>query len=256
MAKLGHTLRGAATGPLPSLAIRGGPTPGGGCTPALLGAGPSLAIGLWATGLPLATYWPSGEGPLATDWPPTPTGHPLRGGHPPLWPLTGHWLHHTGSGATPPAPLGRRGLWPKREPHTTGGGASLWPTGYNPLATPIGEAPLHGQRGVGLRLLATYWPYREASHRPPTGHKGAAIGGRPSHLPSLATYSPSPHRPIEGFGRDGQKQGSPPYTDLLTGHLLATYDQKGPTPDRPLATMGPLDSPTSPPLRCLPPPTD
>jgi hypothetical protein len=114
------------------------------------GAGPSLAIGLWATGLPLATYWPSGEGPLATDWPPTPTGHPLRGGHPPLWPLTGHWLHHTGSGATPPAPLGRRGLWPKREPHTTGGGASLWPTGYNPLATPIGEAPLHGQRGAGL----------------------------------------------------------------------------------------------------------
>ena len=55
------------------------------------GAGPSLAIGLWATGLPLATYWPSGEGPLASDWPPTPTGHPLRGGpHPSLatyWPL-------------------------------------------------------------------------------------------------------------------------------------------------------------------------
>jgi hypothetical protein len=118
------------------------------------GAGPSLAIGLWATGLPLATYWPSGEGPLATDWPPTPTGHPLRGGHPPLWPLTGHWLHHTGSGATPPAPLGRRGLWPKREPHTTGGGASLWPTGYNPLATPIGEAPLHGQRGAA----PPHWP--------------------------------------------------------------------------------------------------
>jgi len=85
------------------------------------------------------------------------------------------------------------------------------------------------KRGAGLRLLATYWPYREASHRPPTGHKGAAIGGRPSHRPSLATYSPSPHRPIEAFGRDGQKQGSPPYTDLLTGHLLATYGQRGHT---------------------------
>jgi len=85
MAKLGHTLRGAATGPLPSLAIRGGPTPGGGCTPALLGGGPlsgHRAMGHWpptghllairggATGHRLATYWPSGEAP---HWPPT--GH-------------------------------------------------------------------------------------------------------------------------------------------------------------------------------------
>jgi hypothetical protein len=84
------------------------------------GAGSSLAIGLWATGLPLATYWPSGEGPLATDWPPTPTGHPLRGGHTPLWPLTGHWLHHTGSGEplsghrakTPLATFGHTPHWP------------------------------------------------------------------------------------------------------------------------------------------------
>jgi hypothetical protein len=42
------------------------------------------------------------------------------------------------------------------------------------------------KRGAGLRLLATYWPYREASHRPPTGQKGTALGGRPSHRPSLA----------------------------------------------------------------------
>ena len=57
--------------PLPSLAIRGGPTPGGGCTPALLGGGPlsgHRAMGHWpptghllairggATGHRLATY--------------------------------------------------------------------------------------------------------------------------------------------------------------------------------------------------------
>ena len=78
------------------------------------GAGPSLAIGLWATGLPLATYWPSGEGPLASDWPPTPTGHPLRGGpHPSLatyWPLaTSHRGRAPLSGhraKTPLAPFG------------------------------------------------------------------------------------------------------------------------------------------------------
>jgi len=98
------------------------------------GAGPSLAIGLWATGLPLATYWPSGEGPLATDWPPTPTGHPLRGGHPPLWPLTGHWLHHTGSGPHP-------------RPHW-GGGAY----GQSGSLTPPGAGPHSGQ------LAITHWP--------------------------------------------------------------------------------------------------
>jgi len=130
------------------MAIRGGPTPGGGCTPALLGAGPSMAIGLWATGLPLATYWPSGEGPLATDWPPTPTGLPLRGGHTPLWPLTGHWLHHTGSGEplsghrakTPLANFGHT-LREAQLHGQKGGGPS--PTGHL-LAIPLGTAPLRG----------------------------------------------------------------------------------------------------------------
>jgi len=86
------------------------------------GAGPSLAIGLWATGLPLATYWPSGEGPLATDWPPT--GHPGR-------PLTGHPLATKGRernfvrpsltyGA--PAPTGHL-----REPKTDLAKWRLWP---------------------------------------------------------------------------------------------------------------------------------
>ena len=160
MAKLGHTLRGAATGPLPSLAIRGGPTPGGGCTPALLGAGPSLAIGLWATGLPLATYWPSGEGPLATDWPPT--GHPGR-------PLTGHPLATKGRernfvrpsltyGA--PAPTGHL-----REPKTDLAKWRLWPPTPPPPHQPI-EA--FGRGGP---------------HPPPTGHP-LAIPGTPP-LPRL-----------------------------------------------------------------------
>ena len=157
-----------------------------------------MAIGLWATGRPLATYWPSGEGPLATDWPPTPTGHPLRGGPHHSLATFGHWLHHTGSGATPPAPLGRRGLWPKREPHTTGGGASLWPTGYNPLATPIGEAPLHGQRGPHPRL-ATYRPIgAPLATASPTGQRrGRPPLGEPH--PPLATHWP----PLSHTLRDG-----------------------------------------------------
>jgi len=226
----GHALRGAATGPLPSLAIRGGPTPGGGCTPALLGAGPSLAIGLWATGRPLATYWPSGEGPLATDWQPTPTGLPLRGGHTPLWPLTGHWLHHTGSGEplsghrakTPLANFGHTlreaQLHGQRGPHPRlATYRPIGPTGEAnlcPLATRH-RVPLWPKGEAGLRPLATYGhtlrevaspltgqrrgraPLGEphpslATHWPPTGHKGTGKGRLRPALPPLATYAPSP----------------------------------------------------------------
>jgi len=45
---------------------------------------------------------------------------------------------------------------------------------------------------------------------PPTGHKGTALGGRPSHRPSLATYW------AKGTGW-GQKLASPPHTNRTTG---------------------------------------
>jgi len=74
-------------------------------------------------------------------------------------------------------------------------------------------------------------------HWPPTGHplathwpqRGGAGAPSPGPPPTDHLRTHSPHRPIEAFGRDGQKQGSPPYTDLLTGHLLATYGQRGHT---------------------------
>ena len=138
-----------------------------------------------------------------------PFGRPTGGyGHRlPHWPPTGHLLAIRGGPDWPPDGGSLRPALP-RLAKGTGGGA------YGHTGAPAPHFPAtYGQRGA----------------TPPTGHKGAAIGGRPSHLPSLATYSPSPHRPIEGFGRDGQKQGSPPYTDLLTGHLLATYGQRGHT---------------------------
>ena len=87
---------------------------------------------------------------------------------------------------------------------------------YRPIGSPLGRRTFghwphttgchSGQKGeAGLRLQATYRPltgHPGRPHWPPTGHKGTAIGGRPSHRPSLATYSPSPLRPIEAFGRE------------------------------------------------------
>ena len=87
MAKLGHTLRGAATGPLPSLAIRGGPTPG---------AGP---LSGHRAKTPLAT--PIGEAPL----------HGQRGGHPPHQPIEA--FGRGGGKSRPPHPTD----WPPT-PHT------------------------------------------------------------------------------------------------------------------------------------------
>ena len=158
-----------------------------------------------------------GEGALATYGL---TGHPLRGGsHTPLWPPTGHRLHHTGRGRTP-SPLGAtlwpKGLWPPlrvrlylakggadlspltglREPHTR----PHWPpTGQKrppSLATPIGEAPLHGQREPAsppprpkgaTPCPATHWP----NGAPHTGHPTAlrtphrGLGPPPPSLASL-----------------------------------------------------------------------
>ena len=153
-----------------------------------------------------------GEGALATYGL---TGHPLRGGsHTPLWPPTGHRLHHTGRGRTP-SPLGAtlwpKGLWPPlrvrlylakggadlspltglREPHTR----PHWPpTGQKrapSLATPLGEAPLHGQKGATPptgHLLATYWPKGYGLRLP----RLAREGGRPP------LGEPRPHRPPTG----------------------------------------------------------
>jgi len=93
-------------------------------------------------------------------------------------------------------------------------GAPHWPP-YRPIGSPLGRRTLAtghtppgaslAKRGGGpsptghLRHRLPHWPEKgPATHRekgtptphwPPTGHKGAAIGGRPSHLP---------HRPPTG----------------------------------------------------------
>jgi len=157
---------------------------------------------------------------LATDWPPTPTGHTLRGGV--AVPLPGHlWPLATPHREREPPhrPTGEAGLWPKWEPHTTGCGSPSLAIGLWPPPPPTGHtlrvvaSTLTGQltarRGSHWGWAFAYWPPTAtasptgqrrgrpplgephpslASHWPPTGHKGTAIGGRPSHRPSLATY--------------------------------------------------------------------
>ena len=160
MAKLGHTLRGAATGPLPSLAIRGGPTPG---------AGP---LSGHRAKTPLAT--PIGEAPLhGQREPATPPPRPKGAALPSL--LATHWPKE--------APL-TGPHWTTYRPK-----ASHWP----PMATasPTGQRSGRPPIGEPRPSLATHWP--------PTGHKGAAIGGRPSHLPSLAIReAPTGHKGTGG----------------------------------------------------------
>ena len=171
------------------------------------GAGPSLAIGLWATGLPLATYWPSGEGPLATDWPPT--GHPGR-------PLTGHPLATKGRernfvrpsltyGA--PAPTGHL-----REPKTDLAKWRLWPPTPPPPHQPI-EA--FGRGGP---------------HPPPTGHPLAIPG--PPPLPRLsgavATGRGGGLFACKVCRYEGARVPYTPFGDPYP-HRLATYGHR-PTP--------------------------
>jgi len=101
---------------------------------------------------------------------------------------------------------------------------------------------------------APHWPpYRPSDAPPgaratasltglPTGHKGTAIGGRPSHRPSLAIrggHTPPPHWPPKG--RDGTPSPGPPPDWPTTGGGLWPHGRPSPTPppDR-LATYGSL----------------
>jgi len=112
------------------------------------------------------------------------------------------------TGHTPPGAT----LWPKGEPHFRphrGGGPS--PTGH-------------------LRHRLPHWPEKGRAkpppHRPPTGHKGAALGGRPSHRPSLAKRG-APHWPPY---RPSDAPPGPMATASLTGHLRAPYWSSGEAP--------------------------
>jgi len=118
------------------------------------------------------------------------------------------------------SPLGRRnfGHWP----HTTGclslakrGAPLTAPPGRRAFADwpPTPTAPHWPEKGTG----------KATPHRPPTGHKGAALGGRPSHRPSL-TKRGAPHWPPY---RPSDAPPGPMATASLTGHLLATYWPSG-----------------------------
>jgi len=115
-----------------------------------------------------------------------------------------------------------------------------------PLATPLGEAPLHGQRGpasplpglrephhdrpptgqMGRPSLATLPPFGRPTgayghrlpHWPPTGHLLAIRGGLPLAKGEAPTghLLPLPHQPIEAFGREGQKKAGLPTLHRLT----------------------------------------
>jgi len=162
-------------------------------------------------------------------WPPTgllpPLATPLGEGR--LYPSPAPFAHrlHT-TGATPPAPLGRRGLWPKREPHS---GHTLRGAATGPLpslairggptpgggCTPalLGGGPLSGHRAMG--------------HWPPTGHLRAIRGGLPLDK----------GRPRLDKGTGGGAYG---HTRAPAPHFPATYGQRGATPltGLPLATKG------------------
>ena len=105
------------------------------------------------------------------------------------------------------------------------------------LATPLGEAPLHGQKGATPHtghLPPDRLPTGEANLCPLATHRREPLSGqkgRPTYGPTgeaalrlLATYG---HRPPTG-----QRRGRPPIGKgaplPLTGHLLAI--QGGPTP--------------------------
>jgi len=165
---------------------------------------------------PLATHWPKEAFP---HWPPLanlpPKGLPLAtyGHRLPHWPPTGPLLAIRGGLplAKGEAPTGQRD-----------GRGSLWPHGSS-------SPPLPGH----------LWPKGSRTpHWPPTGHKGAAIGGRPSHLPSLAIReAPTGHK---GTGGGRLRPALPP-----TGHLRTH------SPHRPIVAFGREASPlppTGPPL--------
>ena len=79
-------------------------------------------------------------------------------------------------------------------------GASLWPKGAPHLRPHRGGGPSPTGH---IRHRLPHWPEKGRAkpppHRPPTGHKGEAIGGRPSHRPSLATLPPF-GRPTGAYG--------------------------------------------------------
>ena len=142
---------------------------------------------------PLAT--PLGEGrplPLSGHLWPLATPHREREPHPrPLW---GRRAYGQSGSRTPP-----------------GAGPHSGHRAKTPLATPIGEAPLHGQR-------------EPASPPPrPKGATPCTATHWPNGAPHTATYRPSDAPP------------GPMATASLTGHLLATYWPSGRPP---LATMG------------------
>jgi len=135
-------------------------------------------------------------------------------------------------------PFGRpTGAYGHRLPHWPPTGPLLAIRGGLPLAK--GEAPTGQRDGRG-----SLWPHGSSSpplpghlwpkgsrtpHWPPTGHKGAAIGGRPSHRPSLAIRE-APYRPHwpqwdgDAFARP-LTYGRPP----APSPRLATYGSLRPT---------------------------
>jgi len=226
MAKLGHTLRCAATGPLPSLAIRGGPTPGGGCTPALLGGGPlsgHRAMGHWPPtghllairGGPTGPHWPQRGGHRREAFAPPLTGHPLA--------TKGRERNFVRPSLTygAPAPTGHL-----REPKTDLAKWRLWP--------PTPPPPTPADRGLRTGGLPTprltHWPSRPSptpqtfGERWPKGRGGVfACKGR------MATGARAHRHPFGDPLRPTPPTGWPPTGQKGTGHLRPTPG-KGPGP--------------------------
>jgi len=130
------------------------------------------------------------------DWPPyRPIGSPLGRRN------FGHWPHSTGCHS---GQKGRRAFayWPPTAPPP----ATYWPpTGHPgrpyrpPPATKGREGDAYGHTGAPApHFPATYGQRGATPHWPRTGHKGTAIGGRPSHRPHTGHLRPT--WPNEAFG--------------------------------------------------------